>query len=324
MIRFLLAIALASAASAASAQVVQKVPRVGVLYMGAPSQSEGPTSGFDKGLRELGYVPGRNVVIEWRYAEGRPDRLPVLAAELAEKVDVILTGGPGPLAAARQASRQVPIVTVSGSDPVAEGWAATLARPGGNVTGLAVTFPELGLKRLELLKELLPGLARVAVLFAPAELPGDGAADIRSMEVAARRLGLQLQVLPVRHPGDVERVLRAAGEARSQAIYAIDTTFVVVNRPLITELAARLGIPVCGEFSAFGVEGLLMAYGADLNDLLRRSATYVDRILKGARAGDLPIERPVKIDLTINLKVARALGVAVPQSLLLRAERVVE
>ena len=324
MIRFLLSVVLPFAVVTAGAQTAAKLPRVGVLYMGAPSQSEGPASGFDKGLRELGYVPGRNVVIEWRYAEGRPDRLPGLAAELAEKVDVILTGGPGPLAAARQATRQVPIVTVSGSDPVAEGWATTLARPGGNVTGLSVTFPELGLKRLELLKELLPGLARVAVLFAPGELPGDGAADIRSMDAAARRLGVQLQMLPVREPLDVERVLRAAGDARAQAIYAIDTTFVVVNRPLITERAARQGIPVCGEFSAFGVEGLLMAYGADLNELLRRSATYVDRILKGARPSDLPIERPVKVDLTINLKVARALGVAVPQSLLLRAERVVE
>jgi putative ABC transport system substrate-binding protein len=276
-------------------------------------------------MRELGYTPGRNVVIEYRYAQGRPERLAALATQLiAAKVDAIIAGGPAPLAALRQAGGQVPIVAVSSNDPVAEGWAASLARPGGNVTGLLVTFPELSAKRLELLKEMLPGLVRVAMLLAPFELRDDGAADIRMMEEAARRVGVQLQVLPLRTPADVERGMRAAADARAQAIFTIDTTFLVVSRGLITELAARQGVPVCSEFSAFGVEGVLMTYGSDLDHLLRRAATYVDRILKGTRPGELPIERPVKIDLTVNLKVARALGLAVPQSLLLRAERVVE
>ena len=279
------------------------MPRIGALYMGGPTPTEGTSGGFERGMRELGYVPGRNVVLEYRYAEGRPDRLQALAAQLvAEKVDVIVAGGPAPLVALRRATSQVPIVAVSGLDPVAEGWAATLARPGGNVTGLSVTFPELSAKRLELLKEMLPGLVRVAMLIAPFELREDGAADIRVMEEAARRVGVQLQVLSVGKPADVERGMRAAADARAQAIVTLDTAFLVVSRGLITELAARQGVPVCSEFSA----------------------TYVDRILKGARPGDLPIERPVKIDLTVNLKVARALGLAVPQSLLLRAERVVE
>ncbi|MEO8311138.1 MAG: ABC transporter substrate-binding protein [Caldimonas sp.] len=324
-IRFLLAFVLAFAAPAATSQVVQQMPRIGALYMGGPTSTEGPSGGFERGMRELGYVPGRNVVIEYRYAEGRPDRLAALASELvAAKVDAVIAGGPGPLEALRLASRKVPIVAVSGSDPVAEGWAASLARPGGNVTGLQVTYPELSAKRLELLKEMLPGLVRVAMLIAGFELPDGGASAIRSMEEAARRTGIQLQVIPVGSAADIERAMRAAAAARAQAIFTQDTAFLVVNRALVTGLAARQGVPVSSEFSAFGVEGVLMTYGADLNDLLRRAATYVDRVLKGARAGELPIERPDKLDLTINLKVARALGVAVPQSLLLRAARVVE
>jgi putative ABC transport system substrate-binding protein len=325
VIRFLLASALSFAVVTAAAQTAAKMPRIGALFMGGPTPTEGTSGGFEQGMRELGYMPGRDVVIEYRYAQGRPERLAALATQLiAAKVDAIIAGGPAPLAALRQAGGQVPIVAVSSNDPVAEGWAASLARPGGNVTGLLVTFPELSAKRLELLKEMLPGLVRVAMLLAPFELRDDGAADIRMMEEAARRVGVQLQVLPLRTPADVERGMRAAADARAQAIFTIDTTFLVVSRGLITELAARQGVPVCSEFSAFGVEGVLMTYGSDLDHLLRRAATYVDRILKGTRPGELPIERPVKIDLTVNLKVARALGLAVPQSLLLRAERVVE
>jgi len=325
MSRALLAIALSCAASVAGTQAVPRMPRVGVLYMDSESQSEGPMGGFEKGMRDLGYVPGRNVVIEWRYAEGHPDRLPVLAAGLvAEKVDVIVTGGPGPLAAVRQVTTKIPIVTISGSDPVAEGWAATLARPGGNVTGLAVTFPELEQKRLELLKEVLPGISRVGLVIAPFELRSGRSEMSEQTAAAAKRLGLQMEVVPVRDVADLNGIGRVVRQARLQALVTVETTFVVANRTRIAEQAELQGIPVTGEFTIFGADEVLFAYGASLSDLLRRSATHVDRILRGARAGDLPIERPTKLDLTVNRKVARRLGITFPPSILLRADRVVE
>ena len=327
--RFLATIALllsgwAVMPSTALAQDAARLPRVGVLYLtGAGVTVE--TTAFGLGMRELGYVPGRNVIIEWRDAGGRPDRLAALAAELVRaKVDVIVTGGPSPLAAVRAATTTIPIVTVSGSDPIVEGWARSLARPGGNVTGLSVTFPELVQKRLELLKDALPGMVRVAVVLAPGEMSGQAPLVVRQIEDAARQLALQVQVLEVREPADFERVIRQARDDRAQALLTLETSFVVANRLRLTELAARERLPVMGEFTAFGVDGVFMAYGADINDLLRRAATHVDRILKGARAGDLPIEQPSKLDLTVNLKVARALGITVPKSLLLRADRVVE
>ena len=324
MIRFLLAIALSCAVAAAGAQAVQRLPRVGVLHLASPSAGEGPTSGFDKGMRELGYVPGKTVVIEWRFAQGRPDRLPVLAAELvAERFDVIVTGGPGPLAAARAATTTVPIVTVAGSDPIAEGWAATLARPGGNVTGLTVTYPELEQKRLEILKEVLPGIARVGVVVAPRERDAGSGLSAQTT-AAAKRLGLQLQVIPVGDAADLNDIARVVRLGRPQALVTVETTFVLGNRPGIAGQAEQQGIPVTGEFTIFGADEILFAYGADLNDLLRRAASHVDRILKGARAGDLPIERPSKLELTINHRVARRLGVSFPSSILLRADRVIE
>jgi len=328
MTRVLVALALAwgvLVASPALPQAVQKLPRVGVLFIGAASDAEGPSGGVGRGMRELGYVDGRNVGYEWRYAEGRPERLDALAAELvAAGVDVIVAGGPGPLAAARHATTKIPIVAVSGSDPVREGWATTLARPGGNVTGLAVTFPELEQKRLEILKELLPGAQRIAVVIAPLETARMGSDVSSDSYAAARRLGLQLQPLPVRKAADLDDIGPALREGRAQAVFTVETTFVVTNRKRIAETAAQQGIPIIGEFTIFGADEVLMAYGADLNDLLRRAATHVDRILKGARAGDLPIERPAKLELTVNRKVASRLGIPIPASILLRADRVIE
>lgn len=325
MIRVALAIALACAAPAATSQAVQKTPRVGVLYMGGPASIENNSVGFERGMRERGYEVGRNVVLDYRYAEGRPERLPVLAAQLvAANVDLIVAGGPGPLAAARQATTTIPIVAVSGSDPVLEGWAKTLARPGGIVTGLSVTFPELEQKRLEIMKVLLPGASRVAVIIAPLELPDGGSAVSTDMAEAATRMGLQLQPLPVRSAVDLDGLAGALRQGRAQAAFTIETTLVAANRKRIAEIAAQQGIPVLGEFTIFGADEVLMAYGADLNDLLRRAATHADRILKGARPGDLPIERPTKLELTVNRKVARELGIAIPQSILLRADRIIE
>ena len=326
MNRLLIAVALtgfvAVAPQPALAQASANLPRVGILFLSLPGRAE-MADGFEKGMRELGYADGRNVIYELRDAGGRPEQLAARAAELVQsKVDVILTGGPGPFLAARKATDSVPIVTVGGSDPVAEGWAQSLARPGANVTGLTVTFPELGPKRLELLKEMMPTVVRVGVLFNPAEVPRQVAMD--GLEASARRFGLQLQALEIRGAADFERVLRTARRDGIQAILALETPLILVNRSQIAELAVNERLPWIGEFTFAGVDGLVLAYGADINDLLRRAASHVDRILKGARPGDLPIERPAKFELTVNLKTARILGITVPRSILLRADRVIE
>ena len=324
LVRFVTTIAILFAGSPdAATQPHGHAPRIGILFIGDPSPNDPTANAFVNGLRDLGYDPGRNIVLEFRYAGGRPERLEALAAELVDsKVDVLVTGGPGPLEAARKASATVPIVTVAGSDPVAEGWAKSLAHPGGNVTGLTVTFPDLASKRLELLKEALPQLVRLGVLLDPEEVKVALIADF--MQPVARSRGMRLQLLEVRQQADFEHAFRAAREGRAQAILNVDTTFILANRSLVAEFAARERLPLVGEFTAFGAEGMLMAYGANLADLLRRAASHVDRILKGARPDELPIERPTKLELLINLKVARMLGITIPQSLLLRADRVIE
>ena len=300
-----------------------KLPRVGVLYLSEPFPDPGRRRGFALGMREHGYVDGRNVVLVWRDAQGRADRLDVLADELVRtNVDVIVAGGPGPLAAARRAAPNMPIVAVSGSDPVAEGWAESLARPGGNVTGLSATFPGIGPKRLALAKEALPALARVAVVIAPDELPRHGADEVDLMAAAATTLGVRMHVVEVRKAEDFAVAVRSALDAKSQALVAIETSLVVVHRGRLCELAARERVPVIGGFPGVGGRGVLIAYGPDLEDLLRRAAGHVARILKGARASELPIERPTKLDLSIDLQVARELGVTLPRSLLLRADRI--
>ncbi len=305
------------------AQSTVHVPRIGILFIGSPAPNDPTAGGFVKGLHDLGYVPGRNIALEYRYAHGRPDRLAALAAELVRlKVDVLLAGGPGPLEALRKATDTIPIVAVAGSDPVVEGWAQSLARPGGNVTGLTVTFPELEPKRIEFLKQALPQLSRLAVVLDPDEVSLPWFASFT--REPARKLGVELQLLEVRQQTDFERAFRLAREGRAQAIFTVETTFVVENRSLIAEFAARERLPLVGEFTAFGTDGLLLAYGADLGDLLRRAATHVDRILKGARPGDLPIEQPTKFRLLINLRAAKALGLTIPQSLLLLADEVIQ
>ena len=322
--RVFIAGALASAVLAIApvlAQTTRRVARVGVLYMVPQSASEG----LPRGMRELGYVEGSTVVYEWRNAAGRPERLDALAAELvAARVDVIVAGGPGPFAAARHATGQTAIVVVAGSDPVDEAWATSLARPGGNITGLTVTFPELALKRLELVKELLPGLSRIALVFTPAELPAEGVDQTAPFEAAARAMGVQTVLLPARDRAAIDDVGRLARQGRAQAIFTIDTSFVLGNRARIADAVAAQGVPVIGEFTLFGADEVLMAYGSDLNDLLRRAAGHVDSILKGARPGHLPIERPSKFELTVNRKVAHGLGIAIPQSIVLRADKVME
>ena len=309
--------------SDAWAQAPANVPQIGILSFGpAPAGTDpDPDRGVRQGLREFGYVEGRNIFIERRYADGNPDRLAAHAAELVRlKVNVILAGGPATLEAARKATRSIPIVTISGSDPVRDGWAESLAHPGGNITGLTVTFPELSLKRLEILKEAFPAISRVAVLieFRPDQKFKE------EMDTGARRLGLELQFLETPGEHDIDPALTVARQGRAQALYAIATNVVVNNRSRLAALAAADRMLSISEFPLMAQAGFLLTYGADLDDLGRRSIAQIDKILKGARAGDLPIERPTKFLLIVNLKTAKALGLTIPQSLLMRADEVIQ
>jgi putative tryptophan/tyrosine transport system substrate-binding protein len=310
---------------AALAQPRSGMARIGVLSFGAaPSGANpDPSAGFRQGLAELGYAEGRNLTIAWRYAEGRPERMAALAAELVKmKVEVLLAGGPAAIQAARKATVSIPIVALGGSDPVREGWAQSLSRPGGNITGLTATFPGLSEKQLEFLKEALPGVSRVAVVFAPTEL--DGKALMAGLESAAKALGMQFQALEVRGAEDLDVAFGRASEARCEAVYAVATNLIVTYRARLAQLASSSQMVSIGEFPLLAQAGFMLTYGADLDDLGRRSATYVDKILKGARPGDLPIERPAKFQLVINLRTAKELGIKIPRSLLLRADEVIE
>jgi putative ABC transport system substrate-binding protein len=300
---------------AAEAQQARKISRIGYLVV------TGAGTSLREGLRALGYVEGRSIVIEMRSADGRADQLPALATELVRlNVDVIVAGGPEAVEAARKATSSIPIVMVALSDPVAAGLVASFARPGGNLTGLTGSHPEVAGKRLELLKEAAPGLSRVAVLWDPSADP----AQLREAEAAARAIGLRLQVLVVRAPTDFEAAFQAAARERAQALHVTETALLIFHRVRLAELAARAHLPAIGMFRLSPQAGFLMSYGPDMSDLFRRAATYVDKILKGAKPGDLPIERPDKFELVVNMKTARALGLTIPQSLLLRVDHVIE
>ena len=286
-----------------------------------------PREAFLQGLRELGWVEGKNLFIEYRDAQGKPDRFPALAAELAAlNVDLILAGG-GTLGAlaAKGATSTIPVVFPAVGDPVSEGVVSSFARPGGNVTGLAVNSPEVASKSLELLKQAIPGLTRVALLNKPdATLPAVREERVKAWDAAARALGMRLQVVEARAPEDFNRAFSAMVRERAGALTVVSTPVFDGERRRLVELAARNRLPAVYTFRSYVDTGGLMSYGPDISDLLRRAATYVDKILKGAKPGDLPVERPIKFDLVINLKTARTLGLKVPQALLQRAEQVIE
>jgi putative tryptophan/tyrosine transport system substrate-binding protein len=309
----------------AEAQQAGKVPRIGFLVAASASDSafERWIEAFRQGLRDLGYVEGRNIVIEYRYADERYERLPALAAELVRlKVDVIVSHGtPGPLAA-KQATSAIPIVTTTAGDPVAAGLVASLARPGGNVTGLSFMAPEMGGKRLQLLKEILPGLSRVAVLWNAAN--PYASLVVREMEIAATTLGVQLQSLVLRGPDDFAGALAAAATGRAGALTVVEDPLMTTRRSQIVDFAAKSRLPAIYGPKEFVDAGGLMSYGVNAADMYRRAATYVDKILKGAKPADLPIEQPTKFDLVINLKTAKALGLTIPPSLLGRADEVIQ
>jgi putative ABC transport system substrate-binding protein len=303
---------------AALGQQVGKVHRIGILRVGPPPSSY--IEPFRQGLGALGYVEGKNIVLE--YGLGRSvEQLPDIAADLVRrKVDVLVASGTPSVMPARNATRTIPVVFVAAIDPIATGLVKSLARPGANVTGLTALFADLTAKRFELLKELLPSLSRVAFLSRPAN-PGH-AQYVREAELAARTLGVPLQILTVRGPDDFEEAFR--GARGTSGLVQVDDAMLTSQRARLVELAARHRIPVVYGLREFVDLGGLMALGPSYSDLYRRAATYVDKILKGAKASDLPVEQPSRFELIINLKTAKALGLTIPPSLLARADEVIE
>ena len=317
--------AILAAPLAAEAQQTTKVARIGYLgrdIVPAPHLPEA----FLQGLRDLGYVEGRSVVVEYRDAEGKSERLPALAAELvALKVDVIVAASIQPALAARQATRTLPIVFATIGDPVSSGLVASLARPGGNVTGLSSLTPELVGKSLELLKQAVPGVSRVAVLWQPGFLGERAERDsLARAEVAAQALGVRPQFVEARNPADFERAFSEMSRARAGGVTVLASSMFLGERRRLVDLAAKNQLPAEYPLREFVDVGGLMSYGANVADLYRRAAAYVDRILNGAKPGDLAIEQPTKFELVINLKTAKALGITIPQSLLLRADEVIQ
>ncbi len=308
---------------AAGAQQAKKLPRIGYLNAGSPSSSAPFTEAFRQGLRELGYEEKKNIVIEWRFAGGQEDRLAELAAELVQlKLDIILTDGAPVTRVVKNATKTIPIVMTSDADPIGNGFVASLARPGGNITGLANISPYLSGKRLEVLKETIAGISRVGVIWNPESPPS--AAAFKETETAARALGVQLQSLEMRGPKDFEGAFKAANKGRVGALTVLSDSLMFAQRTRILELTAKHKLPTMHTQSLWVESGGLMSYGAHFPDLRRRAATYVDKILKGAKPADLPVEQPTKFELVINMKTAKALGITIPQSVLFRADHVIE
>ena len=307
----------------AEAQQPTKIPRIGYLSGSSPSANAARVEAFRQGLRELGYVGGKNIVIEYRYAEGKLDRLPAIAAELVRlKVDVIVAAGPLPTRYAKQATASIPIVMAYDDDPVGSGFVASLARPGGNITGLATLAPEISGKQLELLKEIVPKLSRVGVL-GDVIRPGTPQA-LREINVAADAFGVQLQYLEVRGLKDIETAFRAASKERADAVLVLGSPVLTPRRKQVADLAVKSRLPAIYRNLEFVEDGGLMAYGVNLNDQYRRAATYVDKILKGAKPADLPVEQPTKFEFIINLKAAKQIGLTIPPNVLARADRVIK
>jgi putative ABC transport system substrate-binding protein len=300
-----------------------RIPRVGYLAPSLSPEASRLIEAFRQGLRELGYVEGQNVTLELRSAEGSPDRFAALAAELvALKVDVIVAGATLAVLPAKQATGTIPIVFPVHTDPVGAGLVASLAQPGRNITGLSYSSEELTGKRIELLKETIPGLSRISVLW---KSPNAAAlVQLNAAEVAARALAVSLHVVEVRGAEDLERAFRAATQAASGALLVVDDPATFLLRKSIVELAAKSRLPAMYGPREFAIDGGLMSYGANLEDMFRRAATYVGKILKGAKPADLPVEQPTKFELVINMKTAEALGLSIPQSLLTRANEVIQ
>ena len=307
---------------ASFAQQQPKVTRIGFLGPESASRYASRMEALRAGLRDLGYVEGKNLIIEFRWAEGKYDRLPDLASELVRsKVDVIVTGGTPGVLAAKRATTTIPIVMAASGDAIAHGLVVSLARPGGNITGSTFFSPELSAKRLELLKETMRRITQVAVLLNP-----DNTAigpDFQAMQIAAKSMKMELQPFEARGPNEFDSAFSAMAKRRVDAVAIHQDPMLTANARAIANLAAKLRLPSIGG-TEFAEAGGLIGYGANLPDLYRRAATYVDKILKGAKPAELPVEQPIKFELVINMKTANALGIKIPNSILLRATKVIE
>ena len=306
----------------AHAQAPAKVPRIGYLSPSGDPYTPGThVEAFRQGLRDLGYVEGKNILVEYRYQEGKPDRRDNLVTELVQlKVDVLVLGSLPAIRAAKQATKTIPIVMVTTQDPVATGLVDSLARPGGNITGLTRLTRELSGKRLELLKEVVPGISRVGALMDV----GQSRDDFKWYEAPARALKIQLQLLEVRAPNpDFNAAFQAAAKGHANALVTIRGSVLIRYTKRIADLAIKNRLPSMHEESEFVGAGGLMSYSANDAESFRRAATYVDKILKGAKPADLPVEQPTKFDLVINLKTAKQIGLTIPPNVLVRADRVI-
>ena len=318
-----LSVSLTFAPLAAEAQPPGRVYRIGIL-LAAPISQYPPLDAFLQGMRDLDYVEGRNVIIEYRSTDPhRLDRLPALAADLvSRKMDIIFAIATGPAQAAKDATKTIPIVFALANDPVNAGLVASLARPGSNLTGLTNTGPDISAKRLQLLKEMLPQISHIALLW-NASNPMV-ARQVSETEVAARTLKVQLHVVAIRGPNDFESAFSAITKARVSGLVVIADVLTAAHRERIAALAIKNRLPVISEFRNFADSGALLTYGPSAPDAGRRAAYFVDKILKGAKPADLPVEQPTKFELVINLKTAKALGLTIPQTVLLQADQVIE
>ena len=308
--------------SLTQAQQPTKIPRIGYLIGTAASALAARTDAFRQGLRGLGYVEGKNIIIEWRSADGKPDLLPGLAAELVRlKVDIIVTGGPTVTRAVKEATSTIPIVMAQDTDPVGSGFVASLARPGGNITGLATLAPEISGKQLGLLKEIVPKLSRVAVI-GNSPSPGDAQA-LRETVLAAGAFEVYLRYLDILDPKDIDAAFRAATKGRADALLVLGNPILNAQRKQVVDLAVKHRLPAAYGRPEYIEAGGLMYYGTNYNDLFRRAATYVDKILKGRAPADLPVEQPMKFEFIVNLKAAKQIGLTIPPNVLVRADRVI-
>jgi putative tryptophan/tyrosine transport system substrate-binding protein len=305
---------------AAEAQQSKKVPRIG--FLAAIGSTTERIDAFRQGLRELGYAEGKNIVIEWRFAEGKRERLAELAAELVRlKVDIIVTAGPTTTSAVKEATVTIPIVMGLDPDPVGNGFVASLARPGRNITGLSSLAPELNGKRLEVLREVVPKLSRLAVLRVSTSLVGG---QMRELELAAKAFGVTLQYLDVLDSKNIETIFRAAIKGRADGVLVLSGGIISAQRAQIADLAVKNRLPAIYHEPRYVEAGGLMSYGVSLHDLDRRAATYVDKILKGRKPGDLAVEQPKKFEFIVNLKAAKQIGLTIPPNVLVRADKVIK
>ena len=320
---FVLSAMLFALGGSAEAQQPARIHRIGILIPTSASFLSARVEALRQGLRELGYVEGKNIFIEYRYADGKPERMPDLAAELVGlKVDVIVTTSPSATLAAKKASGTIPIVIASANDPVGTGLVSSLARPGGNITGLSLMVPDLDGKRLELLKEAFPKIARVALLWQPSGSRGN--LPLTELEAVAKALGLKLLSLEVRSLDDFEGAFARAKKERAQALITTTSSLINTQARQVLDFAAKNRLPAIYHYSEFVEAGGLMTYGPNNADLFRRAADFVDKILKGAKPADLPVQQATKFEFVVNMNAAKEIGVTIPQKVMARADRVIK